>query len=84
LASAIPSNDSHTFAVLSEIATNEAHSQRDEAFFYPKFVVLKKNVTFAARKLQCGKIWTDCNHNKKSLKQHVFYSKQPIFPILYV
>ena len=22
---------------------------------------------------ECGKIWTACNHNKKSLKQHIFY-----------
>ena len=33
---------------------------------------------------ECGKIWTACNHNKKSLKQHVFLFQQPIFPILYV
>ena len=29
---------------------------------------------------ECGKIWTACNHNKKSLKQHVFYSNSQFFP----
>ena len=24
--------------------------------------------------------WTACNHNKKSLKQHVFYSNSQFFP----
>ena len=28
---------------------------------------------------ECGKIWTACNHNKKSLKQHVFYSQAANF-----
>ena len=26
--------------------------------------------SFITSPLQCGRIWTDCNYNKESLKQH--------------
>ena len=32
------------------------------------------NFYYLCPRKQCGGIWTDCNHNKKLLKRHSFYS----------